>query len=142
MRGAAWFLSGVLTITTVGVQSDALAAGYEDRSAGMRALYTAAAVIANVVPIASAFVAPRCLPGYILCKLSFAGLSVIAAGESLAISGGADKEQPKALLYRGFSGDWFLTGRHVAGDATPEVYPEAPPPRDTGTDDEFVPPPI
>lgn len=141
MRGAALVLSGVLTVATVGVHSNALADSYEDKSAGMRALYTVGAVIANVVPIASAFVAPKCLPGYILCKLSFAGLSLLAAGESLAISGGADKEQPKAILHRGFSGDWFLTGRHVAGDATPEVYPEAPPPTETGKGG-FTPPPI
>lgn len=139
MRRAAWYLSAVLTLTTVGVHTTALAESYEDKSAGMRALYTTAAVIANVLPIASAFVAPRCLPGYIVCKFSFAMLSLVAAGETLAISGGADKEQPKAILYRGFSGDWFLTGRHVAGDATPEVYPEAPPPTDTGGG--FTPPP-
>lgn len=138
MRGAALVLSGVLTVTTVG---NAFADSYEDKSAGMRALYTAGAVIANFVPIVSAFVAPKCLPGYILCKLSFAGLSVVAAGESLAMSGGADKQQPKAILGRGFGGDWYLTGRHVAGDATPEVYPEAPPPTDTGKDG-FTPPPI
>src|SRR5262245_51776087 len=139
MRGAALVLSGVLTFTSVG--SASAAGSYEDKSAGMRALYTAGAVVANFVPIVSAFVAPKWLPGYILCKLSFAGLSVLAAGESLAISGGADKEQPKAILYRGFSGDWYLTGKHVAGDATPEVYPEAPPPADTGKDG-FTPPPI
>lgn len=105
--------------------ASAKAVSWEERSAGARAMYTAAAMIANVLPIASAFVSPRCLPGYILCKLSFAGLSVVAAGESLVMSGGADKQEPATLIDRGFSGDWFLTGRHVAGDATADPFPPA-----------------
>ncbi len=103
----------------------ARAVPYEDRPAGIRALYTAAAMVANVLPVASAFVSPRCLPGYVLCKLSFAGLSVVAAAESLVMSGGADKEEPATLLNRGFSGDWFLTGRHVAGDVAADPFPPA-----------------
>jgi len=124
--------------------ADALAesSAWEQRPASERALYTAAAVIANVVPITSALVAPRCLPGYLLCKLSFAGLSVVAAAESLVMSGGADQEQPRAILQRGFTGDWFLTGRHVAGDAQAEPYPEAPPPSGGDAGSGFTPPPI
>lgn len=114
---------------------------WEQRSPAARALYTAGAVVANIVPITSAFVAPRCLPGYILCKLSFAGLSVLAAAESIVMSGGADDEQPLAILHRGFTGDWVLTGAHVSGDETPDPYPDAPPPAG-GDGGGFTPPPI
>jgi len=106
----------------------ATAGTWEQRSGGERALYTTAAVVANAVPVASALIVPRCLPGYVLCKLSFAALSLIAAAESLVMSGGADYDQPRAILERGFGGDWVLTGRHVAGDEHADVYPEVQPP--------------
>ena len=103
-------------------------AGYEDRPAWQRAGYTVLAGIENIVPIASAFAAPRCLPGYILCKLSYAGFSLVTAGVQLTLSGANDLDQTHALLHRGFAGDWILTGRHAAGDATPDVLPDPGPP--------------
>jgi hypothetical protein len=99
-------------------------AAYEDRPAWQRAGYSVLAGIYNVVPIASAFAEPRCLPGYILCKFSFAAFSVIAAGEQIVLSGGADMNQTRAILHRGFAGDWIVTGRQAAGDATPQVLPD------------------
>jgi hypothetical protein len=118
----------------------ASAVSYDQRPAGMRALYTGIAVVANVVPGVSALYAPKCLPGYVVCKVVFAGISVIAAGDQLLMSGGGDLGQTKAILYRGFAGDWYLTGRHVSGDVTPEPLPEPPPPASGGG--KWEPPPL
>ena len=114
---------------------------WEERSAMSRGLYTTAAMVANVTPIVSAMVAKECLPGYLVCKASFAFVSGIAAVEQLVVSGGADREQTRAILYRGFAGDWFLTGRHVTGDARPEPWPQPAPSRGGGHGG-FEPPPL
>jgi hypothetical protein len=114
----------LLVVLAVGVPSFAGAQAYEDRPGWQRAGYTVLAGIENVVPVVSAVPAPRCLPGYILCKFTFAAFSVIAASEHVILSGGADMGQTRAILHRGFAGDWILTGRHAAGDATPEVLPD------------------
>jgi hypothetical protein len=136
-------LATVLLGCALGRGAAAYAVPYEELSGGRKALYTARAVTANVVPVASALTEPKCLQGYILCKLTFAAFSVIAAGESLVLSGGSDLAQPKAVLYRGFSGDWVVTPRDIAGDTKPDVLPEPPPPAEgekKGGD--FVPPPL
>jgi hypothetical protein len=117
------------------------AGNYEEASTGRRALYTAVAAVANVMPVVSAFYAPRCLPGYIVCKLTFAGVSLIAAADQLLMSGGGDRAQTQAILHRGFQGDWVLTPRHVAGDAQPQVLPDPPPPPSEGGG-EWQPPPL
>jgi hypothetical protein len=119
----------VVTCLVLGTGGIAGAVPYEERSAAQRAGYTALAAIMNVVPVAPAPVAPRCLPGYILCKAFFAGFSVVAAGEQLVLSGGSDLPQTRAILHRGFAGDWLITGRHVAGDAEPDLLPEPAPAR-------------
>src|SRR5690242_16940082 len=93
-------------------------------SPARRALYEAIAVVANVTPFVSVIYAPRCLPGYIVCKATFAGISVLAAADQLALSGGGDLSQTRAILYRGFAGDWYLTGRHIAGEVEPRPLPE------------------
>src|ERR1044071_864831 len=116
------------------------AASYEERSGARRALDTGIAVVANVVPGVSALYAPRCLPGYVLCKAVFAGMSLIAAADQLVLSGGGDLEQTRGILHRGFAGDWYLTGRHVSGEATPEPLPEPPPPSSGGG--KWEPPPL
>jgi len=118
-----------------------MGASYEELSPTRRALYSATAAIVNVVPITSAFVAPLCLPGYILCKLAFAGISVVAAAEQFALGGDADTAQTRAILYRGFQGDWYVTGKHVAGFAAPQPWPDPPPPK-TESDGTFEPPPL
>lgn len=119
---------------------------WEEKSGLARAGYTAAAVLVNILPGVSALVAPMCLPGYILCKATFAIGSVFAAGEQLFMSGGGDTEQTRAILYRGWEGDWYVTGRDVAGDSQPDPFPKPPPPTsrpDAPSDDGgFVPPPI
>ena len=121
--------------------SGAAAADAPQRSAAARVWYTAGAVVANVTPL-SALYAPRCLPGYLLCKLSFAGISLLAAADQLAFSGGADLAQTRAILHRGFAGDWILMPRHVAREATPEPLPDPPPPAVEGDHRGFEPPPI
>ena len=113
----------------------------EERPTAARVWYTVGAVVANLTPL-SALYAPRCLPGYILCKLSFAGVSVLAAVDQLAFSGGANLDQTRAILHRGFAGDWVITPRHVAREATPEPLPEPPPPAAGGEHRGFEPPPI
>jgi hypothetical protein len=140
MRGARATAIATLALSAyVGTANVGIAGTFAERSAGARALYTAGAVVANVVPVVSATVAPQCLPGYILCKLWLAGFSLVAAGEQLAFSGGADTEQTRAILYRGFGGDWVLTGAHVAGDAKAMPWPQPAPPTTKGA---FEPPPL
>jgi hypothetical protein len=112
----------------------------ESRSSGSRPLATGIAVIANVMPIVSALYAPRCLPGYVLCKALFAGASLVAAGGQVVLSGAGDLAQTRAILHRGFRGDWYLTSRHVSGEVTPVPLPDPPPPpAEEGT---WQPPPL
>jgi hypothetical protein len=141
MRKTGRGLSGAaLVVALVLAAKVAVAEPYEQRPAYQRAFFTGMAVIANVVPIVSAFYAPKCLPGYILCKLTFAGFSAVAAADQFWFSGDADPAQTRAILQRGFSGDWYLTGRHTAGDVEPQPLPEAPPPApDSGG---WQPPPL
>jgi hypothetical protein len=108
----------------------ARAGSWEDRSTGQRVGYTTAAVVADVVPVTSAFVEPHCLPGYILCKAGFAAFSLAAAGAQLLLSGGSDMTRTKAILYRGFAGDWVVTGPQVAGDQVIRVLPDPPAPHE------------
>ena len=116
-------LAAVLTLA-----SDSGAVPYDQQPAVARALYTGGAMVVNVMPIVSAFFAPRCLPGYIVCKITFAGVSLVAAADQFLLSMGGDTAQTRAILYRGFSGDWFLTGRHIAGEVEPRPLPDPPPP--------------
>jgi hypothetical protein len=129
---------GVLA-ATLGPPRDAAAVPFEQRSGTARALYTGLAVVANVVPVVSTLYAPRCLPGYVLCKATFAGMSLIAATGQLALSGGGDLNQTRGILHRGFAGDWYLTGRHTSRDVAPDVLPEPPPPPSEG---KWEPPPL
>ena len=69
-------------------------------------------------------------------------VSVLAAVDQLAFSGGANLDQTRAILHRGFAGDWVITPRHVAREATPEPLPEPPPPAAGGEHRGFEPPPI
>ncbi len=133
---AAAMLAGCLLHT-----GRAAAEPYEQRSPAQRALFTSVAMVANVVPIVSAIFAPHCLPGYVVCKATFAGVSLIAAADQLALSGGGDMAQTRAILHRGFAGDWYLTGKHIAGDVAPQPLPEPPPPPSAGGGGEWTPPP-
>ena len=141
MRSATRIVMAAAVAASVAGGATAANVPCEQRSAVERVWYTAGAVVANLTPL-SALYAPRCLPGYLLCKLSFAGASVLAAADQLVFSGGGDLAQTRAILYRGFAGDWVLTPRHVAGEARPEPLPEPPPPGAGGEHRGFEPPPI
>jgi hypothetical protein len=45
----------------------------------------------------------------------------------LLTSGGSDLAQNRAILHRGFAGDWVVTGRQAAGDEPIEVLPDPAP---------------
>ena len=132
MRVAALFVA-------LSLSSASLAAPPE-RSAARSALDTGIAVAANVVPGVSTLYAPHCLPGYVFCKAIFAVVSVIAAADQLALSGGGDMTQTRGILHRGFAGDWYIAPRHVRGEATPEPLPDPPPPPSSGG--KWEPPPL
>ncbi len=72
----------------------------------------------------------------------FAGMSVIAAVDQLALSGGGDMNQTRAILYRGFRGDWFITPRHVAGESEVQPLPDPPPPPAGSGEGKWEPPPL
>jgi len=141
MRSATGTVMAATVAALVAGRAMAANVPWEERSTAERVWYTAGAVVANLTPL-SALYAPRCLPGYILCKLSFAGVSVLAVADQLAFSGGGDLAQTRAILYRGFAGDWVLTPRHVAGEAKPEPLPDPPPPAAGSEHGGFEPPPI
>src|SRR5579884_4137948 len=69
-------------------------------------------------------------------------LNTAAAELHLLMSGFGDMAQTRAILYRGWAGDWYLTGRDVAGDHVPQPYPDPPPAVHRGTHTGFEPPPI
>lgn len=123
---------GVALLATVGSALPAAAVPLEERPVAARAFYTGMAVVANVVPVVATFYTPRCLPGYVFCKAMFAGISLVAATGQLALSGSGDLGQTRAILHRGFAGDWILTPRHTSHEVTPDVFPEPPPPPSEG----------
>jgi hypothetical protein len=99
-------------------------------------------VAANTLPVASAFVEPKCIQGYILCKAMFAAFSVVAAAESLLMSGGSDLDQPRGILTKGFTGDWVVSREDVAGATKVDLLPEVAPPSGDDKGGGFVPPPL
>jgi uncharacterized protein YraI len=123
--------SAALLAACLSQTTGAAAEPYAQRSPAVRGLYTGVAVVANVMPVVSALFVPKCLPGYIVCKLTFVAGSILVAADQLAMSGGADRIQTQAILRRGFSGDWVLTGRHIAGDTQAEPLPAVAPPSET-----------
>jgi len=141
VRSRAGFVATLLALTIVSPTARA-ATTWEEKPAGKRALYTTVAAVANVVPVVSTLYAPHCLPGYVLCKAVYAFFSLVGAGGQLALSGGQDLEQTRAILHRGFAGDWYLTGRHVSGEITPEPLPEPPPRSGGGGGEKWEPPPL
>lgn len=139
MRNLLGLATALLLAACMGTSSPVRADTYDERSTGGRAFYTGMAVVANVMPVVSAMYAPTCLPGYVVCKVSFAFASVVVAAGQVFLSGGDDWEQTQAILHRGFGGDWYLTGRHTAGDAKPQPLPDPPAP---STREEWTPPPL
>jgi hypothetical protein len=137
MRTRARLATAVLLAGVIPATVHAQSAGQRSTAAGV--FYTGVAVAANVVPVLPTLYAPRCLLGYVFCKATFAGLSVVAAADQIIISGGQDWEQTRGILYRGFAGDWVLTARHTSREMTPQVLPDPPPP---ATNSGWTPPPI
>lgn len=60
------------------------------------------------------YTAPKCLLPYPICKVMWAGISLVASGEQLVTGG--DVAGAKSALVRGFGGDWVVRPRHVSGD--------------------------
>jgi hypothetical protein len=137
MRSRAVLAATVLLASTAGA-----AGPWDQQPAGKRALYTGIAVVGNVLPVVPTLYTAKCLPGYIICKGIFAFVSVVAATGQLVVSGGQDLEQTRGILYRGFRGDWYLTGRHVSGELSPEPLPEPPPPSGGEGGGRWEPPPL
>jgi len=126
----------VLLLACVAAGGRANASGDEDAYGPGILILT---VAANVVPVLSAVYAPQCLPGYVVCKLALAGMSLIAAAGQIGLAGGVT-DQTRAILYRGLGGDWYLTPRHVSGEIQAEPLPDPPPPEGTSEPDEYEPP--
>jgi len=136
-------VSTLLLVAALVPARAARAVPYAQLPVAKRAMYTGIAIVANILPGLSAVYEHRCFPGYIVCKASFAGVSLLAALDQLAMSGGHDMTQTAGILYRGFEGDWFLTGEHIAGDRTPQPLPDPPPPAsEGGGEGGWTPPPI
>jgi hypothetical protein len=142
-RGSRWSTVLLVGAALLPVRA-AYAVPYAQQPLIKRALYASIAVVANVLPGVSAIYAPKCLPGYVVCKAAFAGVSLITAVDQLVMSGGRDLAQTRGILYRGFEGDWILTPAHIAGDRTPQPLPDPPPPASEGGSGEgaWQPPPI
>ena len=113
-------LLGMMLIGVIALNQPAQAG--EEPAPGARAWHVLASTGANLLPVASAFASPRCLPGYILCKLSFAGMGVVASG--VQVIAGGDIEGARATLSRAFGGDWVVTPSHIATSSRPDPYPE------------------
>lgn len=94
----------------------------DDSSIGRRLWNGLQAAAMNTVPVVSALAAPRCLPGYIACKVSFAAMGLVASGTQVIVGG--DVDGAGRTLQRAFGGDWVVTPRHVATGAKPDPYPE------------------
>ena len=122
MRRVALVVTLLGTLSGV-ISTNAQAAGsYDERSTAGRVLLNGVAVLANVVPVLPALWAKPCLPGYVLCKATYAFASVLFAGEQVLFSGANDMPQASTIIRRGFGGDWFLTGRHINGDTKPVTW--------------------
>lgn len=92
-----------------------------DDGMGRRIWHGVAATAMNVLPVVSTFASQRCLPGYIACKLSFAGMGLAASG--VQIVAGGDLDGARETLGRAFGGDWVVTPHHLATGIDPDPYP-------------------
>lgn len=115
--------------TSLALSAPVRADSFDDASTGKRALYVTGAILANVVPGVSALASPRCLPGYLICKVSFAAIGLIAGTEQLLL--GLDPKAFGSSIERGFGGDWVVTPHHIARGTKAQPYPD-PPSADTG----------
>jgi len=83
-------------------------------------------VRANLLPISPAFVTPKCLVPYPVCKLAYASVALIASWEQLLVGG--DLKGAENSLARGFDGPWVVQPENVTGRglwSLPEPIPLA-----------------
>jgi len=115
----------LLALLTAASVAGPVAVRANDVSIGRRIGYGVAAVAMNVVPVVSVFASQRCLPGYIACKLSFAGMGLVASATQLVAGG--DVEGSRRTAARAISGDWVVLPRHLEHGIKADPYPEAAP---------------
>lgn len=115
-------IAAALAITVALATGPAHADVYDDLDGGKRFLYGAGAVAANIIPGVSVWAASKCLPGYVVCKLTFAGLGTLAAGSQ--IFWGGDVSGAGTTAGRAFGGDWIVTPRQLANGTGADPYPE------------------
>lgn len=111
---------GLLAVS--GVLALATEARTEDRLTG--ALKVEQAVRANLLPFSPAYVTPKCLVPYPVCKFAYATVALVTSWEQLVLGG--DMEGAKRALARGFEGPWLVQPKHVSGEAiwsTPAPVP-------------------
>jgi hypothetical protein len=81
-------------------------------------------VRANLLPVSPAFVTPKCLVPYPVCKLVYASVALIASWEQLLLGG--DLKGAEHSLARGFDGPWVVQPENVTGQglwSLPEPIP-------------------
>ena len=125
--GVAFALAATLSASPVHAD------GYDDAGGGRRFLYGAGAFAANVIPGVSVWASDRCLPGYVVCKLQFAGLGTLGALAQLFWGGDVDGAQ--TTLARAYGGDWVVTPRQLATGNGADPYPEV----EQDEDEDFMP---
>jgi hypothetical protein len=108
-------LTAMLAAAPVAVRADEV-------GVGRRIWYGVAAAALNVLPVVSIHASQRCLPGYVVCKLSFAGMGLIAAGTQLVVGG--DLKGAERTVRRAVGGDWLVLPRHLATGTNADPYPE------------------
>jgi hypothetical protein len=111
-------LTTVLCVVPTGVRAG------DDDGAGRRIWNGVGATAMNVLPVVSVRASQRCLPGYILCKLSFAGMGLAASGAQIFFGG--DVAGARRTAGRALGGDWVVMPRHLETGIKPDPYPEAP----------------
>jgi hypothetical protein len=126
-------IAAALTVAFAFSASPVHADAYDELGGGRRFLYGVGSVAANVIPGVSVWAASKCLPGYVVCKLTFAGLGTLAAGSQLFWGG--DVDGAGATAGRAFGGDWFVTPRQLATGAGADPYPEP----EGAEDEDFLP---
>lgn len=98
-------LLGLLLLATTGVRAA------DDTLAG--ALKVEQSVRANLLPISPAFVTPKCLVPYPLCKFAYASVALVASWEQLLVGG--DLKGAEETLGRGLGGPWLVRPENVTG---------------------------
>jgi hypothetical protein len=88
------------------------------------ALKVEQSVQANLLPFAPAYVTPKCLVPYPLCKFVYAGISMVAGWEQLILGG--DLKGAESSMQRGMSGPWLVKPENVTGHPLWSAPPPVP----------------